>query len=111
MKSILICLASLCLLSAGMLASIYESLDITKDDAKKCLVSSIGYGLLNREGFGELVSKAKSLPVEAKVEGIRQLMQLAKEYTATDQFRQDYKKWRNKQLNPEEKGKLGIPRF
>ena len=64
-----------------------------------------------RDGYPDLVSGARKLPAEEKVEGIKQLMQLAKEYTSSDQFKTDYKKWRNKQLNPDSKGKFGLPKF
>jgi hypothetical protein len=38
-------------------------------------------------------------------------MQLAKEYTSSEEFKNDYKKWRYARLNPDEKTRLGIPKF
>src|SRR5688572_31994118 len=110
MKRFLIALVAIPCLSATIVFSIYESLNITQTDAKLCLLTSIGTGLLD-EGNHDLVTNARKLPAELKVSGIRELIQLAKEYTATEEFKNDYKKWRNKQLNPDSKGKLGIPKF
>ena len=62
-------------------------------------------------GEHNLVAKARSIPVEMRVAGIRQLISLAKDYTSSDEFSNDYKKWRNNRLNPGQKSKLGIPRF
>lgn len=86
-------------------------LKITQPDAKKLLLISIGKSFLARDGYPDLVSGAKNLSTEEKIESIKQLMQLAKEYTSSQQFKTDYKKWRNEQLNPQSKGKLGIPKF
>lgn len=98
-------------LSATLVLSIYEALKITQDDAKKCLLLSIGAGGVMRGDHTDLVSNARSLATEQKVEGIKELMRLAKEYTSTDEFKNDYKKWRNEKLNPNTKSKLGIPKF
>ena len=98
-------------ISAGMLLNIYESLNIKEGDAKKCLLASIGEGYLMRNGYPDLVSDARKLPVEERVAGIKELMRLAKEYTASDDFKKDYKKWRNNKLNPDSKGKFGLPKF
>lgn len=38
-------------------------------------------------------------------------MQLAKEYTASEEFKADYKKFRYEKLNPDEKTKIGVPKF
>jgi hypothetical protein len=110
MKKLVLSLMAIPLVSFTLVFSIYESLKITQSDAKECLLLSIGSGLLN-EGKYDLVPNARNLSDEEKVEGIKQLMQMAKEYTSSDQFKSDYKKWRNEQLNPNSKGKLGVPKF
>src|SRR6476661_30166 len=98
MKKILIISAvAFITLTAAVVADIYSSLDISKEQAKKRLLESIGEGYIVSGEFN-LVSKAKSLPVEVRVAGIRQLVQLAKEYTSSDEFKTDYKKWRNNRL-------------
>jgi hypothetical protein len=111
MKKILLGSVAVVCLSATLVFSIYDSLKITQGDAKDCLVLSIGSGLLNEAGHSGIVSSARQLSSAEKVEGIRQLIQLAREYTATDEFAKAYKKWRNEMLNPRKKGKLGIPRL
>jgi hypothetical protein len=97
-------------LTAAVVADIYTSLDINKEQAKKRLLESIAEGYIV-SGEYDLVSKAKSLPAEMKVIGIRQLIGLAKEYTSSEEFENDYKKWRNNRLNPGQKSKLGLPKF
>jgi hypothetical protein len=97
-------------LTAAVVADIYSSLDISKEQAKERLLECIGEGYIV-SGEHDLVSKAKSLPVDMRVAGIRQLISLAKEYTSSEEFKSDYKKWRNNRLNPGQKTKLGIPRF
>lgn len=108
MKAILTSLVAFLFISAGMLTSIYESLDLSEDDAKECLFNSIADGYIVRGSHDNLVSNARALPVEARAEGIRELMKMAKAYTATDKFKKDYKKWRTKKLNGGG-GKIGIP--
>jgi hypothetical protein len=111
MKSFLtMFLGALCI-SASVVINIFDSLQITENDAKKCLLLSIGAGGVMRGDHSDLVSNARALPVEQQVEGIRQLMKLAKEYTATEEFKKDYKKWREQKLNPETKSKLGVPKL
>lgn len=109
MKQLLLSIAVITCISAGMLATIYDSLNISEDDARKYLLASIVQGYVVHTDHTSLVSDARNLPVEAKVEGTRQLMQLAKEYTATEEFKKDYKKARNKMLNGDTKSKIGIP--
>ena len=111
MRKILIAMAAFVLISARLLSDIYESLHITQDEAKKCLLLSIGNGFVQYDGHSSLLSDARNLSDGAKVEGVRELIRLAKTYSATEEFRNDYKKWRNKQLNGDTKGKLGIPKF
>jgi hypothetical protein len=111
MKTILVTISAIVCISATMLLSIYESLDVTKDEAKKDLLSCMGEGWFVTHDNSHLVGKARSLPVEEQVEGVRQLILLAKEYTETDEFKKDYKNWRNKKLNPNTKTKIGLPKF
>lgn len=111
MKSFLMAVGALVFISAGMLVTIYEALNISESDAKKCLLASIGEGFIIRGEHRDLVSDARKLPVEERVAGIKELMRLAKEYTASDDFKKDYKKWRNNKLNPDSKGKFGLPKL
>ena len=90
--------------------SIYESLEITKDDAQNLLLKSIGEGSVQQGNF-IIVGKAKELPKEAQVSGVRELILLAKEYSKTDEFKSEYKKWRKGKINPNEKTKLGLPKL
>jgi hypothetical protein len=111
MKQFLLAVAGIISISAGLLGSIYESLNISEDDAKKCLVASIGEGYVSTPDHTGLIGDAKQLSSELKVQGIRELIQLAKEYTATDAFKKDYAKWRKAKLNPDSKTKLGLPKL
>ncbi len=111
MKSFLTGLLGVFLISATMLADIYGSLSITKEEAKNDLLSCMGEGMFITPDNYTLVKNARSLTTTEQVEGIRQLIQLAKEYSSSDDFAKDYKKWRNKKLNPESKSKLGVPRL
>jgi hypothetical protein len=111
MKKIVFSLLAIACISASLLMSIYESLNISKDDAKKLLLLSITSGNLARNGHPDLLSNARQLSEEDKAEGIRQLMQLAHEYSLSEDFKKDYKKWRNEKLNPDSKTKLGLPKF
>lgn len=111
MNKFLVSLLGVAAISAALIMNIYESLDITKEEARECLLQSIGEGLLMRGSHSELVSKARQLPVEEKVDGVRQLILLAKEYSQTEAFKKDYKKWRNNKLNPGTKTRIGVPRL
>jgi hypothetical protein len=111
MKQFLLAIAGIISVSAGLLGSIYESLNISQDDAKKCLVASIGEGYVSTPDHVGLISDAKQLSSEVKVQGIRELIHLAKEYTATEAFRKDYANWRKAKLNPDSKTKIGLPKF
>lgn len=111
MKKFLLPVLLIPCLSATLVFSIYESLKITQAEAKKCLLLSIAAGGVMRGDNIDLVSNARALPTEEKVEGIKELMRLAKEYTSSEKFKEDYKNWRNEKLNPDKKGKLGVPKF
>lgn len=111
MKRLLLALLVIPFISATLVFSVYEALKITQADAKKMLLLSIAKSYVVRGDHPDLISDAKSLPTEEKAEAIKQLMQLAKEYTTSEQFKADYKKWRNEELNPGSKGKLGMPKF
>jgi hypothetical protein len=112
MKQLLLAVAGIISISAGLLGSIYESLNISQDDAKKCLMTSIAEGYVSTPpDHSSLIYDARQLSSEVKVEGIRELIRLAKEYTATEDFKKDYAKWRKEKLNPGTKTKLGLPKF
>lgn len=111
MKKILIISAvAFFTLTAAVVADIYSSLDINKQQAKERLLECIAEGHIVSGGH-DIVSKAKGLPVDMRVAGIRQLIVLAKDYTSGEEFKSDYKKWRSNRLNPGQKSKLGIPKF
>ena len=109
-KILIISTVAFITLTAAVVADIYSSLDISKEQAKQRLLECIAEGRIV-SGEHDLVSKAKNLPVDMRVAGIRQLIVLAKEYTSSEEFKSDYKKWRNNHLNPGQKSKLGIPKF
>jgi hypothetical protein len=109
-KLLIISAVAFVTLTAAVVADIYSALDISKDQAKQRLLECIAEGYIV-SGEHDLVSKAKSLPIDMRVAGIRQLIGLAKEYTSGEEFRSDYKKWRNNRLNPGQKTRLGIPKF
>jgi hypothetical protein len=112
MKYFLASVLALCLISAEVLINIYSSLNITEDQAKESLAKSILQGAIWRTvGSEDLVRNARALSIEDRVEGIKQLMQMAKEYTKTEEFKKEYKKLRNEKLNPDSKSKLGVPKF
>jgi hypothetical protein len=87
-------------------ADVFTELDITKDKAKQFLVSSIGTNYMTVDR--DVLSKARNMPVEMQVEAVRELIQFAKEYSQSDAFKNDYKKWRNEKINGKKK-KFGIP--
>lgn len=110
MKNFAWVLVCITLVAVRGVISIYESLEITKSDAENLLLRSIGEGSVQQGEF-IIVGKAKQLPMEAKVAGVRELIVLAKEYSTTDEFKSEYKKWRKGKVNPDEKTKLGLPKL
>jgi hypothetical protein len=109
LRKILLFAIGISCISATMMASIYEALKITQAEAKKCLVASIGRSYLMNTTDASIVQEAKQLSEEEQVAGVKQLIQLAKEYTATEEFKKDYRKWRNDFLYPKSKKKFGLP--
>jgi hypothetical protein len=93
------------LLMAATVVSIFEELEISEGDAKSLIIQSFGRGHIFG---GSAVSKAKNLPVEVRVEGTRQLIRFAKEYTKTEDFKRKYTKWRKEELGYKQK-KFGLP--
>jgi hypothetical protein len=111
MKKILVIAIAFITLTAAVVADIYGSLDISKEQVKQRLLESIAEGYVVSGNQSSLVLKARSLPVEMRVAGIRQLIQFAKEYTSSDEFEKDYQKWRKNRLNPGQKTRIGLPKF
>jgi hypothetical protein len=111
MKKIIVIAIVFVTLSAAVVADIYGSLDISKDQAKQRLLESIAEGSVVSGNQSSLVLRAKSLPVEMRVAGIHQLIRLAKEYTSGDEFEKDYQMWRKNRLNPGQKTRIGLPKF
>ncbi|PWU00728.1 MAG: hypothetical protein C5B52_08405 [Bacteroidetes bacterium] len=96
------------LMAATAVMNIFDELETTQDKAKETLVSAFGSG--NFSASYDLVKKARSLPVELRVEGARQLIRFAKDYTRTEEFKDQYKRWRQEMLGGGRRPKkFGIP--
>jgi hypothetical protein len=108
MKKSLLILATIGLTAFAMY-DVFEELSISQDKGKEYLVNSIVTGLMSSDD--DLIQRVRSMSVESQVQVMKQLMQFAKSYTQTDEFKESYKKWRKNKLNPEEKTKLGLPKF
>ena len=93
MKLFLLSILGIISISATLLMNIYSSLNITEEQAKESLLSSIVQGYIMRNvGPEDLVNNARQMSVDEQVEGMKQLMKMAKEYTETETFKKDYKK-------------------
>lgn len=110
MKNLAWILVCITLVAVRGAISIYESLEITKSDAQNLLLKSIAEGSVQQGKF-TIVGKAKELTKAQQVSGARELILLAKEYSETDEFKSEYKKWRKGKINPDEKTKLGLPKL
>ena len=75
---------------------VFNELSITEEKGKELLLTSIAEGWMSTSF--EINQKARALSSESKVEAIRQLINFAKEYSKTDAFKNDYKKWRKNNL-------------
>src|SRR3954462_2325385 len=65
MKQLLLAVAGIISISAGLLGSIYESLNISQDDAKKCLMTSIAEGYVSTPpDHSSLIYDARQLSSE-----------------------------------------------
>ena len=93
---------------AATVMNIFEQLEFSKEKANEEIIQTFGSGNLSFNH--ELVKKARSLSVDMRVDGIRQLMKYAKEYTSSDEFKSKYAQWRKEKLgNSIKKKKFGIP--
>jgi len=95
------------ILTAASVVNIFDEVSVSRDEAKERLVETFGWGYLNLHY--DVVKKARSLAEPARVEGVRQLVRFAREYTQTADFKKEYKRWRDQQLGYKQKKKLGIP--
>jgi hypothetical protein len=96
------------LLMAASVVNIFDELEFPKDQAGKMVIQSFGRGILSTDY--DLVKKARSLPESVRVEGARQLVRYAKEYTQSAGFKKEYKSWRDQELGYKQKKKgFGIP--
>lgn len=84
------------LMSASVMMNIFDELEFGKDDAEKQVVSVFGQGYFYPNY--DVVKKARSLPEVVRVEGARQLIRFAKEYTQSDAFKSEYSQWRKEKL-------------
>ena len=98
-----------CISVAFAAYDVFEELSTTEEKGKELLLNSIAEGWMFTNS--DINQKARSLPVETRVEVVKQLINFAKTYSETDGFKADYKKWRKNKLNPTEKTKLGLPKF
>lgn len=105
MKQICVLVLAIALMAATV-TNVFDDLSFTEDDAKENVIASFGGGFISTSY--EVLKKAKSLPVEVKVAGTRQLIRFAKDYSKTPEFQKKYTKWRNERLGYKKK-KLGIP--
>jgi hypothetical protein len=96
------------LLMAASVLNIFDELELPKDEAETKVMESFGRGILVTDY--DFVKKARSLPESVRVEGARQLVRFAKEYTQSDNFKKQYKTWRDQELGYKQKKKgFGIP--
>jgi hypothetical protein len=108
MKRLVWILGAVVLMSAATVADIFSDLEFERGSAEKKVIESFGWGYLNTDY--DVVKKARSLPEAAQVEGARQLVRFAKEYTQSAEFKKQYTRWRDEQLGYKQKKKgFGIP--
>lgn len=98
---------SVILMAATVVETVFEQLEVTEEKAKTMMVESFGRGLLS--GNSDVVKKARSFPVEIRVEATKQLIRYAKEYTKTDEFKKKYAKFRDQELGYRQKKGIGNP--
>ena len=107
MKRLAWILGAVVLMSATV-ADIFSDLEFGREAAEQKIMQSFGWGYLNTDY--DVVKKARSLPEAAQVEGARQLVRFAKDYTQTAAFKKQYARWRDEQLGYKQKKKgFGIP--
>lgn len=108
MKRLCWILGAVVLMSAATVADIFSDLEFGREAAEQKIIQSFGWGYLNTDY--DVVKKARSLPEAAQVEGARQLVRFAKEYTESAAFKKQYTRWRDEQLGYKQKKKgFGIP--
>lgn len=90
-------------LMAASVVNIFDELEVSRDDAAPKLVESFGAGILVADY--DVVKKARSLPQAARVEGARQLVRYAREYTQSPEFKKQYSRWRDERLGYKQKKK------
>ncbi len=102
MRVLSLILAAALLMSAAVV-DIFDQLEFGKEAAEQKIIESFGWGYLNTDY--DVVKKARSLPEGAQVEGARQLVRYAKEYTQSEEFKKKYSRWRDEQLGYKQKKK------
>jgi hypothetical protein len=111
-KSFIMKVISFILLAGALMAAsvvnIFDELEFSRDDAGSKVIESFGRGILVTDY--DIVKKARSLPESVQVEGARQLVRYAREYTESPEFKKTYSRWRDEQLGYKQKKKgIGIP--
>src|SRR5262245_37560646 len=91
------------LLMAASVWNIFDELEFSRDQAATKIIESFGRGTLVTDY--DVVKKARSLPVTARVEGARQLIAYVREYTQSAEFKKQYARWRDEQLGYKQKKK------
>ena len=91
------------LLMAASVWNIFDELEFSRDQASTKIIESFGRGALVTDY--DVVKKARSLPEAARVEGARQLVRYAREYTQSAEFKKQYSRWRDEQLGYKQKKK------
>jgi hypothetical protein len=91
------------LLMAASVVNIFDELEFSRDQAASKVLESFGRGALSTDY--DIVKKARLLPEAVRVEGARQLVRYAREYTQTEDFKKQYSRWRDEQLGYRQKKK------
>lgn len=105
--SIIVISIAIVLMAARAVDSIFESLQLSQEKARTMIMESFGRRIV-APGY-DYVKKARALPVEIRVQGVHQLIKYAKEYSATEEFKKEYTRWRNEQLGYRRKKGLTNP--
>lgn len=91
------------ILMAAAVINIFEELEFSREQAAEKIVESFGRGILYTNY--DVVKKARLLPESVRVEGARQLVRYAREYTQSEEFKKKYSRWRDEQLGYKSKKK------
>lgn len=89
----------------------WEALKISPEEGQKTLTASLwGGGFVSQER-NNILKNARELSTEERADVTRQLMQFAKEYTQTEEFKDSYKALRKEKMNRGTKSAAGLPKL